>query len=166
MLSSSLGVSHKERNAGTTKSSLQYAKGDPVPRSIRRRQGIGIILVAVLLATTFVSVRRAAADRLPWRDKSTPFGMVTAVGNRVRADEIDAYVALMREAGVQWSREEIFWDKVQREPGGPFQWSGDGSGFYDYEHSIGAQHAAGIRILGLLDYNPAWFKGQNPPPEA
>ncbi|HJZ46438.1 MAG TPA: glycosyl hydrolase [Roseiflexaceae bacterium] len=137
-----------------------------MPRSIRRRQGIGIILVAVLLATTFVSVRRAAADRLPWRDKSTPFGMVTAVGNRVRADEIDAYVALMREAGVQWSREEIFWDKVQREPGGPFQWSGDGSGFYDYEHSIGAQHAAGIRILGLLDYNPAWFKGQNPPPEA
>ncbi|MDQ2997302.1 MAG: hypothetical protein M3R61_09645 [Chloroflexota bacterium] len=92
--------------------------------------------------------------------------MVTAVGNRVRADEIDTYVGLMREAGVQWSREEIFWDKVQREPNGPFQWSGDGSGFYDYEHSIGAQYAAGIRILGLLDYNPAWFKGKNPPPEA
>ncbi|MEP7187971.1 MAG: glycosyl hydrolase, partial [Roseiflexaceae bacterium] len=135
-------------------------------RSIHRRKGIGIILAAALLATTCISAQRAAADPLPWRDKSTPFGMVTAVGNRVRADEIDTYVGLMREAGVQWSREEIFWDKVQREPGGPFQWSGDGSGFYDYEHSIGAQHAAGIRILGLLDYNPAWFKGKNPPPEA
>src|SRR6476659_8542052 len=123
-------------------------QGVPVLRSIHRCRGIGILLVAVLIVTTGVSTRRAAADPLPWRDKSTPFGMVTAVGNRVRTDEIDAYVGLMREAGVQWSREELFWDKIQREPGGSFQWSGDGSGFYDYEHSIGAQHAAGIRILG------------------
>jgi hypothetical protein len=137
-----------------------------VPHLIRHRAGISLILAASLLATTFVSARRAAADPLPAPDKGSPFGMVTAIGNRVRSDEIDAYVALMREAGVQWSREEIFWDKVQPNPGGPFQWSGDGSGFYDYEHSIGAQAAAGMHILGLLDYNPAWFKGQNPPPEA
>src|SRR4029079_9003154 len=126
-----------------------------VPLFYPRRSSIGLIFAAVLLATTFVSARRAAADPLPWRDKSTPFGMVTAVANRVRTDEIDTYVALMREAGVQWSREEIFWDKVQRDPHGPFQWSGDGSGLYDYEHSVGAQVAAGIHILGLLDYNPA-----------
>src|SRR6187431_497266 len=97
-----------------------YMQGVPVLRSIHRCRGIGIILVAVLIVTTGVSTRRAAAEPLPWRDKSTPFGMVTAVGNRVRTDEIDAYVGLLREAGVQWSREEIFWDKVQRDPGGPF----------------------------------------------
>ena len=51
-------------------------------RSIHRRKGIGIILVAAPLATTWGSARRAAADPRPWRDKSTPFGMVTAVGNR------------------------------------------------------------------------------------
>ncbi len=137
-----------------------------MPHLIHHRIGIGLILAAALFATTLASAAPARPASQPWSDKGSPFGMVTAVANRVRSDEIDAYVGLLREAGVQWSREEIFWDKVQREPGGPFQWSGDGSGFYDYEHSVGAQVAAGIRILGLLDYNPAWFKGQNPPPEA
>ena len=134
-------------------------------RRIYRHVRIGFIFAA-LLSATFVFLPRAAADQPTWRDKGSPFGMATAVGNRVRSDEIDAYVALMREAGVQWSREEIFWDRVQREPGGPFQWNGDGSGFYDYDRSIHAQAAAGINILGLLDYNPAWFKGQNPPVDA
>lgn len=109
---------------------------------------------------------RSQAEQLPWRNKGSPFGVVAALGNRVRAEDVDAAVSLMGEAGVQWQREELFWDRVQKEPGGPIIWNGDGSGFYDYDRVIGAQVAAGINILGLLDYNPAWFKGQNPPPEA
>jgi len=129
------------------------------------RVGVGMIIIA-LCAITLIPARRAAADPLPWRDKSSPFGAVVALGNRVRADEVDAYISLLREAGVQWTREEIFWDKVQHDPGGPFQWSGDGSGFYDYDRSISAQTNADLHVLGLLDYNPAWFKGQNPPVDA
>jgi hypothetical protein len=137
-----------------------------MPRPTRSHLFVALCLAAVLLASTLVVPLKATADPLPWRDKGSPFGMVSAVGNRVRSDEIDRYVGLLHEAGVQWSREEIFWDKVQLEPGGPFHWNGDGSGLYDYDHSIAAQASAGINILGLLDYNPAWFKGQNPPPEA
>jgi hypothetical protein len=124
------------------------------------------LLICLLASAALLPQPPAAAQPGPFRDKGSPFGAVTAVGNRVRAEEIDTYVGLMREAGVQWSREELFWDKVQSQPGGPYQWSGDGSGMYDYDHSIRAQAAAGIRILGLLDYNPAWFKGQNPPVDA
>jgi hypothetical protein len=131
----------------------------------QRRAAPGLFLAIALLSTALFFPHRAAAQ-FPARDKGSPFGMVTAVANRVRDDEIDSYVALMREAGVQWSREEIFWDRVQHDPGGPFQWNGDSSGFYNYDHSISAQAAAGIHILGLLDYNPAWFKGQNPPVDA
>ncbi len=128
------------------------------------------ILLTLMLTITIGTVLVAdttptAAAELPWRDKSSPFGIVAALGNRVRADEIGVAVNLMREAGVQWQREEIFWDRVQTQPGGPFTWTGDGSGFYDYDRSIGAQVAAGINILGLLDYNPAWFKGRNPHPD-
>lgn len=133
-----------------------------MPGRLCHSAGASLILIAVLLCTTLVFPHHTTAQSA-WRDKGSPFGMVTAVGNRVRADEIDAYVALLREAGVQWVREELFWDRVQRESGGPFHWTGDGSGFYDYDRSIGAQAAAGINILGLLDYNPAWFKGKNPP---
>lgn len=133
---------------------------------LRTSRRVGLLFALAILVALLLSARPAAADPLPWRDKSSPFGAVVAIGNRVRSDEIDAYVALLKQAGVQWTREEIFWDRVQREPGGPFVWNGDGSGFYDYDRSIFTQAAAGIRILGLLDYNPAWFKGQNPPLDA
>ncbi|MBX0327005.1 hypothetical protein K2Z83_04825 [Oscillochloris sp. ZM17-4] len=124
------------------------------------------VLVLVLLALAGTTLPPPAqAQGLPWQDKGTPFGVVAALGNRVRADEIPAAVALMREAGVQWQREEIFWDRVQQHPGGPYDWDGDDAGRYNYDLAIGAQAAAGIQILGLLDYNPAWFKGKNPRPE-
>jgi hypothetical protein len=137
-----------------------------MPHPARLRLALVFALATTLAAATLGITPPTAARPSAAPDKSSPFGMVTAVGNRVRTDEIDRYVGLLREAGVQWSREEIFWDKVQRDPGGPFTWNGDGSGFYDYDHSIAAQASAGINVLGLLDYNPAWFKGQNPPPEA
>lgn len=94
--------------------------------------------------------------------KSDPFGIVATLGNRVRDDEQGAAIALMREAGVQWAREEISWDKLQRTKGGPFLWGGDGSGFYNYDRSIDRMSKAGINVLGLLAYNPAWFKSKNP----
>ena len=94
--------------------------------------------------------------------KSEPFGVAATLGNRVRDDEQENLVALMREAGVQWAREELSWDKIQREKGGPFVWDGDGNGFYNYDRSIERVTTAGINVLGLLAYNPAWFKSKNP----
>jgi hypothetical protein len=91
--------------------------------------------------------------------------MVASLGNRVRSDEIDTAITLMQEAGVQWQREEILWEKVQTWPGGPFHWSGNEHGFYNYDYAIEAQAKAGINMIGLLDYNPSWVKGSNPPTE-
>jgi hypothetical protein len=126
-----------------------------------------VCLVLFMLAVAGVAIvpPPTAEAQSPSRDKGSPFGMVAALGNRVRSDETDAAVNLLREAGVQWQREEIFWHEVQKEPGGPFTWNGNGNGFYDYDRAIAAQRAAGINILGLLDYNPAWFKGRNPHPD-
>lgn len=124
-----------------------------------------LLLLVLLLSLSFSGdpLRTGQAQNsLPWRDKGSPFGVVASLGNRVRTEDINAAVALMREAGVQWQREEIFWHEVQHTPGGPFIWTGDGSGLYNYDHAIEAQVANGIRVLGLLDYNPAWFKGKNP----
>src|SRR3954462_10306126 len=114
-----------------------------MPHYPGRRVALSLLFIVALLAASLLPARRAAADpspehsgqdSLPWRDKGSPFGMITSIGNRVRSDEIDAYVALLRESGVQWAREEFFWHKIQPEPGGPFQWNGDGSGLYDYDH--------------------------------
>lgn len=127
-----------------------------------------LVLVLLLLVTSLPTTPAVQAQEppLPWRDKSEPFGMVATVGNRVRADEHDAIVSLLVEAGVQWQREEIFWHEVQQAPDDPFTWDGNGQGFYDYDTAIQKQHDAGIQLLGLLDYNPAWFKGQTPPLDA
>ena len=90
-----------------------------------------------------------------------PLGVVGNVAISVRADEQAAIVKLMTEAGVQWSREEISWERLQPEKGGRFLWSGTADGFGNYDSAISRQAAAGIEVLGLLAYNPAWYKGQN-----
>src|SRR5262245_41911266 len=108
----------------------------------RRHAATGLLIAITLLLVSLLPIRSASAQ-LPWRDKGSPFGMVTAISNRVRADEIDAYVSLLREAGVQWTREEFFWHIIQPQPGGPFQWGGDASGMYNYDRAVSAQAAAG-----------------------
>jgi hypothetical protein len=137
----------------------------PHRRHRRHSAALPLLFALMLLLPSANGPARAQGGGLPWRDKGTPFGVVGSLGNRVRGDELGAAVQLLREAGVQWQREEIFWHAVQQQPGGAYNWNGDGSGFYDYERSIGAQVGAGIRVLGLLDYNPAWFKGKNPHPD-
>jgi hypothetical protein len=87
------------------------------------------------------------------------------VGNlaiTVRGDEQDTMVALMREAGAQWHREDFSWERLQPRRNGRYLWEGDGSGFLNFDQSVARVNGAGIQVLGLLGYNPAWFKGKNP----
>ncbi|MBA3943605.1 MAG: hypothetical protein H0X37_03485 [Herpetosiphonaceae bacterium] len=132
---------------------------------MRKRIGL-IIPLLLVIAVTWPQHTAAAPTPAPADPKASPFGMVTAFGNRVREDEMGTAVQLLKEAGVQWAREEIFWDRVQPQQDGAFVWGGPGGGMYNYDLAIGKMHSAGINVLGLLDYNPAWFKGQNPPLDA
>ncbi|HEY1012388.1 MAG TPA: hypothetical protein VGE07_06740 [Herpetosiphonaceae bacterium] len=134
---------------------------------IRYRPIIALLALVIGLSSLVRADSRPANAQasIPWGDKSSPFGMIVSLGNRVRSDEMETMIALMREAGVQWNREEISWDHVQFAPGGPFRWGGDAAGFYNYDRAIQLQADAGIQMLGLLDYNPAWFKSKNPHPE-
>ncbi len=120
---------------------------------------LGLALVWVVPRSTAVKADDYLAKAY---DKSSPFGIVGGLGNRVRDDEQDAAVSLMREAGVQWDREEIYWDRLQPQKGGPYLWGGNGSGFYNYDASIDRLRKAKINVLAQLDYNPAWFKSKNP----
>src|SRR5262245_22110421 len=75
------------------------------PASVARRCSalllpLIVILAPGLLLGTALIRPASAADGLPWRDKGSPFGMVAALGNRVRSDETGTAVQLMREAGV------------------------------------------------------------------
>lgn len=105
-------------------------------------------------------VQAAAPPNSPGHD--SPFGVASNLGNRVRSDEHRAMTTLMREAGVRWAREEISWDRVQFEQHGPYRWGGDENGMFNYDQAIELQRQAGINVLGLLAYNPAWFKSKNP----
>jgi hypothetical protein len=119
----------------------------------RFRVILGLICLAVIPA---LPPATADAHKVAAPEMSAPFGVVATLANRVRDDEQDAAVALLREAGVQWAREEIFWDRLQPRKGGPFLWRGNGSGFGNYDAAIDRLRRAGINILGQLDYNPAW----------
>ncbi|GAC1386444.1 MAG: hypothetical protein NVSMB42_07000 [Herpetosiphon sp.] len=129
-----------------------------------RRHSLAFICL-IMLAVTLPGKPAAAASPAPAGTPS-PFGLVTTLANRVREDELPAATQLLKESGVQWAREEIFWDRVQPRRGGSFVWSGPGGGMYNYDAAFQNIHDAQINILGLLDYNPAWFKSQNPPLDA
>ncbi len=126
----------------------------------RFRLCVILSLIGILFVPAPTPARAIPGGAAP-PDAPTPFGVVATLANRVRDDEQDAAVALLREAGVQWAREEIFWDRLQPRKGGPYLWNGKGGGFYNYDASIQRLHQAGISILGQLDYNPAWRALQN-----
>jgi hypothetical protein len=127
---------------------------------INRRIAYPLAIFAILFCISPLLLSASPDSQLPWRNKGTPFGMVTAVANRVRTDEIDRYVSLLNEAGVQWTREEFFWHKIQTERNGPYNWSGNEQGLYNYDYAVHAQAQAGINMLGLIDYAPAWNYGR------
>ncbi len=124
------------------------------------------LLMLVLLGVTQIAPQPPAQAAPISIDKASPFGLVTTLANRIREDELGKAITLLKEAGVQWAREEIFWDRLQPQRGGPYLWGGPGGGMYNYDAAIAGLQGASINILGQLDYNPAWFKSQNPPLDA
>src|SRR5687768_18169984 len=111
--------------------------------SVRLRAVIIVALLGPLLLSLGSTPAKADDYLAKAYDKGSPFGMNTAFGNRVRDDEQDEAITLLTEAGVQWVREEIFWDRLQPEKGGPYLWGGDGSGFYNYDATIDRLHKIG-----------------------
>ena len=121
-----------------------------------------LIFVLILIGSILIGPRARAAAPPDSPGHDSPFGIAANLGNRVRTDEQPAMITLMREAGIRWGREEISWDRVQFERGGSYRWGGDEHGMYNYDQAIELQRKAGINVLGLLAYNPAWFKSKNP----
>ena len=122
-----------------------------------------LFLLTSFLFSLLMPIQPTQAQKTqPWGDKRSPFGVVASLGNRVRSDEMPTMIRLLQESGVQWNREEISWDHVQFASGGDYRWGGDERGFFNYDRAIQLQQDAGINMLGLLAYNPAWFKGKYP----
>jgi hypothetical protein len=122
------------------------------------------VLVVVALLATLVPHASAQPPAQPPRiDKSAPYGVVGNLAENVRNDEQKAMIQLLSESQAQWHREEFSWERLQPERGGPYRWKGDGYGFLNWDESIQRLRDANVNILGLLAYNPAWFKGKNPP---
>lgn len=123
---------------------------------------LAILLVLVTLGGLAVPAGAEPAPAPITVNKSSPYGVVGNVAVNVRRDEHKPYVDLLRESGAQWHREDLSWERLQPQRGGAYRWGGDGFGFQYFDESIAQVNAAGVSILGLLAYNPAWFKGKNP----
>ena len=120
-------------------------------------------LIGLLVLSALPPAAPATASSSPRIDKSTPYGVAVNLAVNVRDDEQAALVDLLRESGAQWHREEFSWERLQPERTAAYRWSGDGFGFLNYDKSVSRARGAGLNVLGLLAYNPAWFKGKNPP---
>ena len=123
---------------------------------------LSVLLPLCAVFAGYVPLAQAQPAQPGSIDKTSPYGLVVNLAENVREDEQKAMVGLLRESGAQWHREEFSWERLQPKRGGPYRWKGDGYGFLNYDDAVTRAHDAGLNILGLLAYNPAWFKGKNP----
>lgn len=135
-----------------------------VQMTYHRLRLLAVLLPLCTLFGTLVPQAQALPAARPLGiDKTSPYGLVVNLAENVRNDEQKAMDGLLRETGAQWHREEFSWERLQPTRGGPYRWNGDGFGFLNYDDSVKQARNSGLNILGLLAYNPAWFKGKNPP---
>lgn len=117
------------------------------------------LVVAVLLAVVGEGAITRPTGMVAWASSSpspftqvmdSPFGVVACLGNRY-PDPQERALAIERmvKAGVRWQREEFTW--VDIEPSrGNLRWD-------KYDRAVEEQIAAGINLIGLLDYGAAWW---------
>ncbi len=136
---------------------------EPVMRRHRLLFLITLFALLVSIARPAGPPARASSWPISRFDQSSPFGVVANLAVNVRRDEHKAMVDLMREAGVQWHREDFSWERLQPQRGGPYRWGGDGYGFLNYDDAVTRLRTSGLQIVGLLAYNPAWLKSKTAP---
>ena len=102
-----------------------------------------------------IPVKRARnTGRLPAHPALTPhavgnpFGVGTFVAQRGHPEE-GRLIRRTRALGIDWVREEITASAVHGSVDGRYHWGA-------YDRVINAEIAAGIHVLGLLDYSNSW----------
>jgi hypothetical protein len=81
------------------------------------------------------------------------FGVGAYLGTTFDQMWFDAIARKVREAGIEWVREELRWDEVGP-ANGPFIWG-------KFQAAVQAERNVGLEVLGLLDYGPpeGWDHG-------
>jgi hypothetical protein len=89
------------------------------------------------------------------RDSDSAFGVLDFLAwdhakfrHHYRDEEIEKSLDLMKDAGVGFVRFDFLWEDLEPEQGR--------FAFAKYDRIVDAAHKRGIKILGILAYNPAW----------
>ncbi len=122
--------------------------------------------VLVMIGMSLIVAGRLVADE-DLRDSTSPFGVLDFVAwdhdwnsHHYPPEKVDEAADLMREAGVGWVRMDFLWADLEPEQG-RFE-------FARYDQIVASLQARGLRVLGILQYNPTWRSGswnQAPSPE-
>jgi Bacterial Ig domain/Beta-galactosidase len=82
---------------------------------------------------------------------------ISAVLRGLWGDELDATIAKMRNANVEYSREDFAWSRVEKSPGN-YDWEA-------YDNLVGAAARGGLKLIAIPDDPPDWATGawNNPP---
>ena len=119
-----------------------------------RRRLSALVLGLLILSALIPTPPGASAQTAGVLSGVSPFGMNLYATGLERSDaERQVVIARAREAGVQWSREELSWANIQ--PGATtYNWSA-------YDQRLGELQAAGIKVVGMLLTTPTWASGHS-----
>lgn len=116
-----------------------------------------LFFTTVATATVFLFLGVSCAQEDP-RDSDSPYGVLAFLAwdhdwNQYHfgGDKVEKAAALMKEAGIGFVRMDFLWTDIELVP--------NRFDFRKYDKIVDSLTKNGIKIVGLLEYNPAWSGG-------
>jgi len=146
-------------------------------RNVRWRLYLfGAVLVFVGMASAFVlAVARAVsvarpsvasfdARQIPFTDLN-PLGANFFLAQEVERWKLERTLAMARDAGIGWVKQQFPWEEIEPEQKGVFQAQDGGSSWAKFDQIVEACETHGLQIVARLDRPPDWTRKDNSNPQ-
>lgn len=122
------------------------------------------VTVARAVSASRTSPTSFAARHVPFTDLN-PLGANFFLAQEVERWKLERTLAMARDAGIGWVKQQFPWEEIEPEQKGVFQARGGGSSWAKFDQIVEACEAHGLQIVARLDRPPDWTREDNSNPQ-
>jgi hypothetical protein len=130
---------------------------DSASKLAGRRLGSGLLLLGVAgAAVVGLLWLVTGAEPIPHTEVN-PYGANFFLDREVEPWKQEKTLAMAREAGIGWIKQQFSWEEIEPQRKGEFDWA-------KYDRIVDLAEQYGMKIIARLDRPPAWARQENPLP--
>jgi hypothetical protein len=122
-----------------------------------RRLGIGLVLLGAMGAAMLGLIWFVTRPRPILYTDVNPYGANFFLDREVEPWKQEKTLAMAREVGIVWIKQQFSWEEIEPQRKGEFEWS-------KYDRIVDLAERYGMQIIARLDRPPAWARLSNPLP--